>query len=307
VLNLLACQPASGATVDLDDDWDELTGKLSLNYQLNDDQLVYLGFSQGYQSGGYRTLCFGNLTAACGGTPFDPQTVDSIEAGWKAELFDNRLRLNAVAFYAMYEDIQQVVTNFAGGFPIDNIGDVDVYGLELEILWAPIDDLNVYANLGIQESDFGSVSPLSPPGGLGDSCVDDPTPPCATPTDELPSNPKWQGKIGFDYTIPLDNSLAFFYGLDIFHSDDYYSEARNLIEIDSYTRLNGFIGFRCGRPALASHAEWQEHHRRRRQRIGHLQQRLRQYPHAAATRRVHAELQGQLLRSSLATALTGRK
>jgi outer membrane receptor protein involved in Fe transport len=28
-----------------------------------------------------------------------------------------------------------------------------------------------------------------------------------------------------------------------FHSDDYYSEARNLIEIDSYTRLNGFIGF----------------------------------------------------------------
>jgi iron complex outermembrane receptor protein len=243
VLNLLACQPASGATVDLDDDWDELTGKLSLNYQLNDDQLVYLGFSQGYQSGGYRTLCFGNLTAACGGTPFDPQTVDSIEAGWKAELFDNRLRLNAVAFYAMYEDIQQVVTNFAGGFPIDNIGDVDVYGLELEILWAPIDDLNVYANLGIQESDFGSVSPLSPPGGLGDSCVDDPTPPCATPTDELPSNPKWQGKIGFDYTIPLENSLAFFYGLDIYHSDDYYSEARNLIEIESYTRLNGFIGF----------------------------------------------------------------
>ena len=243
VLNLLTCRPASGTTVSLSNDWDEITGKLSVNYQLNDDQLVYLGFSQGYQSGGYRTLCFGNLTAACGGSAFDPQTVDSIEAGWKADLFDKTLRINAAVFYAMYDDIQQVVTNFAGGFPIDNIGNVDVYGLELEVVWAPADGLNVYANLGIQESDFGSVDPLSPPGGLGDSCSVDPTPPCATPTDELPSNPKWQGKIGFDYNIPLENGLAFFYGLDVFHSDNFYSEARNLIEIDSYTRLNGFLGF----------------------------------------------------------------
>lgn len=232
-----------GGPVDLEEDWGETTGKLSVNYQLNDNQLVYLGFTQGYQSGGFQSLCFGNLTAACAGSPFDPQTVDSIETGWKAELFDNRLRINAAAFYAMYDDIQQVITNNAGGFPTANVGDVDVYGLELEVLWAPIDGLNVYANLGIQESDFGSVDPLSPPGGLGDSCNVDPTPPCAVPTDELASNPNWQGKIGFDYSIPLENSLAFFYGLDLFHSDSYYAEARNLIEIDSYTRLNGFIGF----------------------------------------------------------------
>jgi iron complex outermembrane receptor protein len=234
----------AGGPLDIEDDWDETTGKLSVNYQLNDNQLVYLGFTQGYQSGGFQSLCFGDLTAACAGSSFDPQTVDSIETGWKADLFDNRLRINAALFYAMYDDIQQVVIKIPGpGFRTDNIGDVDVYGIELEVLWAPIDDLNVYANLGIQESDFGSVDPLSPPGGLGDSCIDDPTPPCATSTHELASNPKWQGKLGFDYTIPLDNSLAFFYGLDIFHSDDYYSEALNLIEIDSYTRLNGFIGF----------------------------------------------------------------
>jgi outer membrane receptor protein involved in Fe transport len=77
----------------------------------------------------------------------------------------------------MYDDIQQVIANGFGGFPTANIGDVDVYGLELEVLWAPIEGLNVFANLGIQESDFGSVDPLSPPGGLGDSCVDDPDSP----------------------------------------------------------------------------------------------------------------------------------
>ena len=49
--------------------------------------------------------------------------------------------------------------------------------------------------------------------------------------------------MGFDYTMPLQNSLVFFYGLDVFHSDDYFTESRNLIKIDDFTRLNGFLGF----------------------------------------------------------------
>jgi len=230
------------AFVNLEDDWDETTYKLGADYQLSDDQLLYASYATGFQAGGYRSLCFGSLRSSCGGTGFDPQTVDSYELGWKSDLADNTVRLNVAAFYAMYDDIQQIVTNNAGGFPIDNIGEVDVYGLELEVTWTPISDLNVYANLGIQESDFGSVDPLSPPGGLGDSCLDDPTPPCATPTDELPSNPAWQGKVGFDYTIPLQNGLEFFYGVDVFHSDEYFSEARNLVEIEDFTRVNGFLG-----------------------------------------------------------------
>jgi iron complex outermembrane receptor protein len=133
----------------------------------------------------------------------------------------------------MYDDIQQIVTNNAGGFPIDNIGEVDVYGVELEVQWSPIDNLSIFANGGYQESDFGDVDPLSPPGGLGGA---------ATPTDELPSNPQFSGKVGFNYTLPVSDMLEFFYGADIFYSDDYFSEARNLVEIDSYHRVNGFIG-----------------------------------------------------------------
>lgn len=224
--------PNDGA-VALKDDWDEVTIKVGADYRLSDNNLLYASFAQGFQAGGFRTLCFGNLSSLCGGTAFDPQTVDSIELGWKSDLLDNTLRLNVAAFYAMYDDIQQIVLNAANGFPIDNIGDVDVYGLELEVNWTPIRDLNVYLTGGYQESDFGTVNPASPPGGLNGN---------AAPTKELPSNPQWQGKIGFDYTIPLDRGLAFFYGLDLFHSDNYYAESRNQVAIDSYTRLNGFIG-----------------------------------------------------------------
>jgi iron complex outermembrane receptor protein len=240
---ILQCRPGdSGVSVDLDDDWDEVTGKLGVDYRLSPQQLVYASWAQGFQAGGFRTLCFGNLTPLCGGTTFDPQTVDSFELGYKADLFDNTLRFNATAFYAMYDDIQQIVTNNAGGFPIDNIGEVDVYGLELEVTWVPVDNLRVFALLGTQESDFGKVDPLSPPGGLGDSCAVDPAPPCAPPTSELPSNPSWQGKVGFNYTIDLAGSVKFHYGLDVTHTDEYFSEARNLLQIDDYTRLNGIVG-----------------------------------------------------------------
>ncbi|MCK6370534.1 MAG: TonB-dependent receptor [Gammaproteobacteria bacterium] len=230
--DLSAPTPGTGF-VSLDDDWDETTFRLGTDYQLSDTQLVYASFSQGFQSGGFRTLCFGNLSSTCGGTAFDPQTVDNYELGYKADLFDDTLRFNVSTFYAMYDDIQQVVLNAAGGFPIDNIGEVDVYGVELEVLWSPIDSLNVFANAGWQESDFGDVDPASPPGGLNGN---------ATPTDELPSNPAFQGKIGFDYAITMSEMVEFFYGADLYYSDDYFSEARNQVKIDSYTRVNGFLG-----------------------------------------------------------------
>ncbi len=221
------------AEIALKDDWDEVSVKLGMDYQLAENQLVYLSYASGFQAGGFRTLCFGNLSSSCGATTFKPQTVDSYELGWKNDLADNTVRLNLATFYAMYDDLQQIVINGAGGFPIDNIGEVDVYGVELEVVWTPIADLNVYANAGLQESSFGQVDPASPPGGLNGN---------ATPTTELPSNPQWQGKVGFDYSVPLDRGLAFFYGLDVYHSDSYFSESRNLVEIDDYTRVNGFLG-----------------------------------------------------------------
>jgi iron complex outermembrane receptor protein len=256
--------------VALEDDWDETTLRVGVDYQLSDDQLLYGSFAQGYQSGGFRTLCFGNLTAdqpipdappgqpdvapGCGGSPFDPQTVDSLEAGLKADLFDDRLRFNVAAFWAMYDDLQQVILNSTGvGFPINNIGEVDVYGIELETQWSPTDRINVYLNAGFQESDFGDVDPGSPPGGLqppagvdpDDVCPDRPDPAsrrCAGPVDELSSNPQFQGKIGFDYAIPVSDTLEFSYGADVFYSDDYFSEPRNLVPVDSYTRVNAFLG-----------------------------------------------------------------
>jgi iron complex outermembrane receptor protein len=235
--NVCAGTTCVGGPVSLDEDFDEVTGKIGLNYQLSDQSLVYLTWSQGFQAGGFQTLCFGNLSVSCAGSFYDPQTVDSYELGIKSDLLDNTLRLNLATFYAMYEDIQQTglfdptpAAPGSGdeGFPLQNVGDVDVYGAEVEVTWTPIDNLSIFGFLGWQESDYDTLNPLASAALAG--------------ADELPSNPDLTGKIGFSYTVPMSELAELFYGADLYYSDEYYSTVDNVLLIDDYTRLNGFIG-----------------------------------------------------------------
>jgi iron complex outermembrane receptor protein len=209
--------PGTGS-VSRSDDWDETTLRAGFSYDLDTKQLVYLNFAQGFQAGGYRAACFGDLSSDCGATPFDPGTGDSFELGYKASLLENRLQLAADAFYAMYDDLQLMVIQADGdgaSFPVVNADSVDVYGAEIEIQWSPTERINMHGNAGYEESDFARA---------------------------LPSNPRFQGRIGFDYTVPISDMAEFFYGAEIFKSDDYFADARNLLKIEGFTRADGFLG-----------------------------------------------------------------
>jgi iron complex outermembrane receptor protein len=80
---------------------------------------------------------------------FDPEKVDSYEAGWKAALFDRRLQLALAVFHADYKDVQVPgsaggVT--AGGVPTfvgitTNAGKARFRGVELETNWRMANDL----------------------------------------------------------------------------------------------------------------------------------------------------------------------
>ena len=104
----------------------------------------------------FQTLCLGDLRSdagsgagnGCAGSYFRPETVDSIELGFKSEFFDRTLRVNAAAFDAMYDGLQETLIGASGNFPLGNVGNVNVYGLELELDWKPVDNLHLFANLG---------------------------------------------------------------------------------------------------------------------------------------------------------------
>jgi iron complex outermembrane receptor protein len=96
----------------------EFTPRASLSFQPNDDHTLYLSYSKGFKGGGFDPRGLSTAAPDLNGNGtreaseifdyflFDPEKVDSYEAGYKASLFDRRLRLAIAVFYAKYKDVQ---------------------------------------------------------------------------------------------------------------------------------------------------------------------------------------------------------
>lgn len=112
----------------------EVLGNLSLQHFINEETMLYARYAQGYKGQAYDiTSGFDQLKAD---NPVAPETSDSFEIGIKSTLLDNRLQLNATAFYTEYQDFQaqstQVLPDGSLLISINNVGEVETKGLELE-------------------------------------------------------------------------------------------------------------------------------------------------------------------------------
>jgi iron complex outermembrane receptor protein len=128
--------------------------KISLDYQVTPDIMVYGLASRGFKSGGFNIRA--NTTAVPrSGEPFDDESVDSFEIGSKMAFFDQKLFLNLAAFHNVYEDIQLSVftsytlpgggSSFFGDFT--NAGKGTVNGVEVEYQWLPTRNWLISGNL----------------------------------------------------------------------------------------------------------------------------------------------------------------
>jgi iron complex outermembrane receptor protein len=142
-----------------DETWDNVSPRVGVEFQPNDDQLLYASYAQGFKSGTFN----GRATNTQGVAPVDPETVDQIELGWKSEFANRRVRLNAALFYSDYQDIQlqSVVQDPQQGLLINliNAGSGEVYGAELEIAARPTAALDLGFTAGYTNSEISDVDP----------------------------------------------------------------------------------------------------------------------------------------------------
>ncbi|WP_346838018.1 TonB-dependent receptor [Microbulbifer sp. SAOS-129_SWC] len=139
-------------------EWSEFTPRVGLDYQLNDDAMLYASYSAGFKSGGFDMR--GDATEfpdTVNG--YDPETVDTVEFGWKLDLLDNRMRINGALFHSDYTDMQvsqQRLKASGAGFvsAVLNAGKSRIQGLELETSFAMTDNLSAIATLGLIDAKF---------------------------------------------------------------------------------------------------------------------------------------------------------
>lgn len=151
-------------------DIDEFTPMVNLSFDVSDDAMLYLSYSEGFKSGGFTQRVFPPVVAgftAPAGTAdidliptYDPEFVEVIELGAKLGFYDNRLRINAAIFQTDYEDLQVQVFNSVA--PVtENIGAATIEGFELEVMATPVDTWFVEASLSLLDAEYDEIDTVN--------------------------------------------------------------------------------------------------------------------------------------------------
>ena len=140
------------------------TGKVALNWTLDNDNLIYGFVARGYKPGGFNSSF----------SEFDPETVWDYELGWKSTLADGRIRTQLSAFYNDYTGLQIDVLEAATGVAaVQNVGSATIKGIEAQIQ-GRFGGLGFDASVGYVDSELSSLTfintRLLPPGNLGPQC-----------------------------------------------------------------------------------------------------------------------------------------
>jgi iron complex outermembrane recepter protein len=116
-----------------------VTPKLGVQYDIDDDRMIYATMSEGFRVGGVNfysnALCAAEIAGLGLGdvSTYDSDSLRSYELGLKSRWFNRRLVLNAAAFHVDWSDLQQR-QGLACGFTLNvNAGDAELQGGELEL------------------------------------------------------------------------------------------------------------------------------------------------------------------------------
>jgi len=135
--------------------FNRVTGRLSLDYQLTDDSLVYASYARGFKGGDVNGVAVADPLAT---QIARPETVDSFELGIKSSFPNANLKFNAAAFYLDYQDQQQAVIlagDTAAGEPaLTNAASSKIPGFEADITWTPTDAITILGAIGYIDAKF---------------------------------------------------------------------------------------------------------------------------------------------------------
>ncbi len=120
--------------VSYDDDDSVALGSVAYQYDVSDSGMLYARYARGHKGQFFDAAASTAFTGEL--VPVDKESSDAFEVGYKAELFDSRMRLELVGFYTKYDDYQaqQTTLTEAGAvvFSTENVGELETYGIELD-------------------------------------------------------------------------------------------------------------------------------------------------------------------------------
>ena len=139
--------------------WTNVSPKIGVTMTPSDDTTLYAHWTRGFRSGGYNLRNTAGDTVANPPGPFDEETVDNFEFGWKMD-FD-RGRLNGAIFFNQIQDLQADINSsdpISGVVQvIRNTADAEILGMELDGVYSLADNFIVTGSVGVIDAKYTKV------------------------------------------------------------------------------------------------------------------------------------------------------
>ncbi|MDJ0928104.1 MAG: TonB-dependent receptor [Gammaproteobacteria bacterium] len=216
--------------------FDDFAPRFGARYQFTDDVGGYVTISKGYKAGGSSLGNDTNNNDVPIEKGFKEEILWNYEVGLKTELFDNTLRLNGAVFYLEWEDLQFEAFRFLTPGDLSsnfeqtiNIDDAEAYGIELEGVWAPTENLLFTGGLGWIDTEI--TKNVDPETGLDFVEITGGFRPSLTGL-EIPKAPELTFNLAGELRLPIaENELWF--RLEYIHRDGQYSDIEGLTNLQT--------------------------------------------------------------------------
>ena len=219
---------------------DDFSPRVALSMDLTDEVTSYATISRGYKPGGSQvegTQFQGQYVPSF----FDKETLWNYEIGLKANMMDNRLRINAAVFYMDWKDLQVDDTVFNVN-PDTNRTETATFirsaekatskGFEIEFAALPSENVTIGGGVGYTDATFGDFDGVARPQGVG---------PIDLTGEQIPGAVKWTANLYGEYRFPI---MGF----------NGYIRAEWFYRDDSVPNLDGYF-FKITDPALLGFIE----------------------------------------------------
>jgi len=211
-------------------DENAFTPKVSLQYQMDQDNLFYATYAKGFRPGGANNpipnaACptdFANFGINTDPATFSSDSVKSYEIGAKNN-FNNRIRLASSIYYIKWNNIQQLIVPPVCQISfIANTGNADVKGIDFQADISVTNNLSLELAAGYTDAryteDFRFAQPCTPTTPATATCAQNPLP-LVRDGDSIVGNSSetgggqppapWTASIGAEYRFSLAEHESF--------------------------------------------------------------------------------------------------
>jgi iron complex outermembrane receptor protein len=195
--------------------FDSFDPRLAVNFHVSDGVMLYASAAKGYKSGGLNRQ-FDPVAQAI--LPFDKEENTAFELGIKSTIGGGRGQINAAVFSNEYTDFQlEELVNLVP--QVNNIGDIDVFGAELDFKYLLSESFEAWGSLGVLDTEVTNAADITRNGNRS------------------PQAPETTASLGLKYSVEAGS--GFFDATALWsYQDDFFFDLANTFRQDAYSTLD---------------------------------------------------------------------